>query len=328
MDSLIFALNAVAPIIIMVAIGYILKRLGLLNAAFAKAINKLVFHLFLPVMLFLNVYKIEGIESIELAPIIYSVAALSAIFIAAIPIVTVLTKKNEQRGVLLQAAFRSNYALVGIPLTQSLFGEAGLAVSSLMSMVVIPYINMLAVVSLSMFRSDGKRPRVRDILLGVVKNPLIQSVFAGILVLCIRALFIEWGIEFRISDIKPLYTVMGYLSNLATPLALLMLGAQFEFSAVSSLKREITFGVLMRNVIVPTLCIGCAFLFFRSSFSGAHFAAFVAIFATPVSVSSVPMSQEMGGDASLAGQLVVWTTMISALSVFTVSFLLRLAGIF
>lgn len=328
MDSFIFAVNAVAPIIIMVAIGYILKKIGVMNVEFAKTINKLVFHLFLPAMLFLNVYKIDGIANIEFAPIIYSVSALFIIFIVSIPIVISLSKKSEQRGVLLQATFRSNYALVGIPLAQSLFGDAGLAVSALVSVAVIPFINMLAVVSLSIFRHGERRPSVKSILLGVVKNPLIQSVFLGIFVLCMRFLFVKWGLGFRLSDIKPLYSVLGYLSNLATPLALMMLGVQFEFSAVTALKREITFGVIVRTLIVPVVCIGCAYLFLRDIFNGAHFAVFVAIFATPVSVSSVPMTQEMGGDAILAGQLVVWTTIVSALSVFAVSFLLRLAGVF
>ncbi|MBQ9132113.1 MAG: AEC family transporter [Clostridia bacterium] len=328
MDSLIFALNAVMPIIILVAIGYLLKRMGWVDATFAKTANKLVFHLFLPVMLFLNVYKIEGLQNIEIASILYSVIALVAVFLLAIPLVMMLSKRGDQRGVLWQASFRSNYALIGIPLTQSLFGDAGLAVSALMSVAVIPAINVLAVVCLSTFNSEGKRPSVKSVLLGILKNPLIQSVGLGILALCVRALFVQWGVEFRLTDIKPVYTAMGWLSNLATPLALIMLGAQFEFSAVSSLKKEITFGVLMRTVIVPALCIGCAFLFFRNRFSGAHFAAFVSVFATPVSVSSVPMTQEMGGDAALAGQLVVWTTLVSSLSIFTVSFLLRMAGVF
>jgi predicted permease len=211
---------------------------------------------------------------------------------------------------------------------QSLFGDAGVAVSALVSVAVVPFINMLAVVSLSIFRRGERRPSAKNILLGVVKNPLIQSVFLGVFVLFLRALLVKWGVEFRISDIKPIYSVLGYLSNLATPLALIMLGVQFEFSAVSALKREILFGVIMRTLIVPTLCIGCAYLFFRDIFSGAHFAVFVALFATPVSVSCVPMTQELGGDAILAGQLVVWTTMISAFSVFAVSFLLRLSGVF
>jgi predicted permease len=97
---------------------------------------------------------------------------------------------------------------------------------------------------------------------------------------------------------------------------------------ILQLKREILFGTLMRTVIVPVLGIGTAYLLFRSRFSGAHFAAFIAVFATPVSISSVPMAQEMDGDVTLAGQLVVWTTVMSALSVFLTSFLLKAAGIF
>jgi predicted permease len=108
----------------------------------------------------------------------------------------------------------------------------------------------------------------------------------------------------------------------------LVLGAQFEFSAVSSLRREIIFGTIARTLVVPLLGIGVAFLFFRNVFEGAHFAAFVAMFCTPVAVSSVPMAQEMKGDAALAGQLVVWTTLASALSVFIASWLLKLAGVF
>ena len=144
----------------------------------------------------------------------------------------------------------------------------------------------------------------------------------------IRALFAEADISFRLSDIKPLFKVLEYLAPLATPIALLALGAQFEFSAVSALRREITLGVLMRTVIVPIVGIGTAYILFRSQFTGAHFAAFIAVFATPVSISSVPMAQEMDADVTLAGQLVVWTTLASAFSVFLTSFLLRSAGIF
>ena len=144
----------------------------------------------------------------------------------------------------------------------------------------------------------------------------------------IRVLFVKEGIDFRISDIKPIYTVLGYLSNLATPLALISLGAQFEFSAIGSLRREIIAGTLMRTVVSPLLGMGVAYFFFRNHFSAAHFASLVAVFATPVSVSSAPMAQEMGNDAALAGQLVVWTTLVSAFSIFFASFFLSLGGVF
>lgn len=328
MDSLIFALEAVSPIVITVAIGYLIKRLGLLSVDMAKVINKLVFRLFLPVMLFLNVYKIESLADIETGYIFYAVIATVAIFALSIPAVLLVTRKGDRQGALLQACFRSNYALIGIPLAESLFGQAGVSVATVLSAASIPLFNVLAVISLSVFGTGEQKPSVKKILLGIVKNPLIQSIFLGLVVLGVRTVFVQGGIFFRLSDVKPIYTVLDYLSRVATPLALLMLGVQFEFSAVKELKREILFGTLMRTLIVPALGLGIAFAFFRQSFDGAKFAALVALFATPVAVSSVPMAQEMGADYRLAGQLVVWTTLISAITVFLASFLLRLAGVF
>lgn len=326
MQSLFFAINAVSPIIIMVAIGYFLKKAGFLNISIAKSVNKLVFHLFLPVMLFLNVYKIENVGDMQFDYILYAVIVVLIIFFVSIPLVILVAQKYERRGVLLQAAFRSNYALIGIPLAQSLFGDEGIMIATLLSAAIVPMLNILGVISLSLFSSE--KPSVKRIFSDIVHNPLIRGVIVGLLVLCVRQLFVRYDISFRLSDITPIYKVLEYLSDLATPLALLCLGAQFEFSAVKELRREILFGTLMRTVVVPIVGIGAAYLLFSDRFGGAHFAAFVAVFATPVSVSSVPMTQEMKGDVTLAGQLVVWTTLVSAFSVFLTSFLLRYVGIF
>lgn len=328
MDSLIFAINAIAPIVAMVAIGYLLKRIGWVGLDFAKLTNKLVFRIFLPAMLFLNVYKIENLGQMNFGYILYVVAMMLLLFFGAIPVVMFLTKEPAKRGVLLQSAFRSNYALVGIPLAQSLFGEEGTVVASLLSAVVVPVINVLAVISLTIFRKGAEKPNVKKILWGIAKNPLIQSILLGLVVLALRSLLLRNGIDFRISDIKPLFAVLNSLSALATPLALLSLGAQFVFSAVAELKKEIAFGMAARNIAAPLLGLGIAYLLFAQRFGGAHFAAFVAVFATPVAISSVPMSQEMEGDVRLAGQLVVFTTLASALSIFIAAFCLRLVGIF
>lgn len=328
MKSLLFALNAVTPIILLVVIGYWLKRIGYIKEAFIKSANKLVFHFFLPAMLFLNIYKIEDFAHMELGYILYVAVVLLAVFVGSIPLCLAVAKKRESVGALLQATFRSNYALIGIPLAQSLFGEEGAKVATLLSAVSITMFNILAVVSLTAFRAGGKKTSAKEILLDIVKNPLIQSIALGLAALGVRALFERWGVAFRLTDVEPVYKVLGYLSNMATPLALLVLGAEFEFSAIKGLRREIVFGTLMRTLIVPGVALGIAFLFFRGQFTGAHFAAFVAVFATPVAVSSVPMAQEMGGDVTLAGQLVVWTTLFSALSVFLAAFLLKSGGIF
>ena len=285
--------------------------------------NKLVFRVFLPSMLFLNVYNIRDFGTIDLGYIAYSAIVVLLIFGLSLPAVIWFEKRSGRRGVLLQATFRSNYALIGIPLAQSLFGDEGAMIATVLSAAVIPLFNVLAVISLTVFRSGGEKPSVKKILLDIVKNPLIQSIAFGLVVLGIRAIVANAQISFRLDEIQPLFTVLRYLSNLATPLALLVLGAQFEFSAISALKREIIFGTVIRTVIVPILGVGMAWLFFSDIFDGAHFAAFVAMFATPVAVSSVPMAQEMDGDTELAGQLVIWTTLVSAVSVFLVSYLLK-----
>ena len=331
MDSLLFAINAVAPIIAMVAIGYILKKIGFMTPDFAKAANKLVFRLFLPAMLFLNIYNIQALGGMDFGYVIYVLAAVLVIFLVALPLILVVTKLAARRGALLQSVFRSNYALIGIPLSQALFGDEGAAVATLLSAVTIPSFNILAVISLSIFQPNGGKPSVKKILLGIIKNPLIRAVFAGLAVVGIRAVLAHFDVGFRLTSIGPLFKVLNYLANMATPMALLVLGAQFEFSAVSSLRREIVFGTLMRTVAVPVFGLGCAYALMKLNvlpLTGAHFAAFVAVFATPVAVSSVPMAQEMDSDATLAGQLVVWTTLVSALTVFLAAFILRLVGIF
>jgi predicted permease len=279
-------------------------------------------------MLFLNVYTMDATLTQDMRYVVYALCALGVVFLLGLVTVVVFVDRPERRGVLLQGVFRSNYALIGIPLAGSLFGASGVAVASLLSAVLIPAFNVLAVISLSVFHAGGERVRVGSILLGIVKNPLIDAVAVGLLTLGVRSLFVSWGVDFRLSDIEPLFDVLSYLSALATPLALLVLGAQFEFSAIGALRREIILGVLMRAIVVPTLALGTAFVAFRDIFGGAHFAALVAAFTTPVAVSSVPMAQEMGGDSTLAGQLVVFTTISSAATVFLASFLLKLGGVF
>ncbi len=325
MTDLIFAINATAPIVLMVVVGYFLKRLKMLDGNVARVLNKLVFRVFLPAMLFLNMYKIESLADVDFGFVWYTVIATVVLFCAAFGAVLLFTKENPKRGALLQSVFRANYALVGIPLATSLFGDEGAIAATVLSAFIIPVFNSLAVIGLSIFSSD-KKPSVKKILIGIVKNPLIQAIALGFVALGIRAIFVKVGVAFRLTDLVPVYKTLSNLSSVATPLALLVLGAQFDFAAIPHLKRHIIFGVAARNLIVPVLGIGIAY--FIGAFNGAHFATFVAVFCTPVAVSSVPMAQEMDADVSLAGQLVVWSTLFSALSIFLASYVLKLLGIF
>lgn len=328
MKSLIFAFEAVSPIIITVVIGFLLKKIGLISVDLSKKLNKLVFRVFLPVLLFKNIYSIESIAMLDFGYVIYSVVAVGVLFGLGIPLVIFLTDKKKCRGALLQSIFRSNYALIGIPLATELFGAEGAAVATLLSAFVVPTFNILAVIGLSLFNNSGEKIKLKKVLMGILKNPLIIGIVIGLATLGVRALLKTADIGFRLDSVSVIWKPLNNLSVIATPLALLALGAQFEFSAIPTLKREILSGILLRCLAVPVLGIGIAYLIFRETFGGAQFAALVAVFCTPVAVSSVPMAQEMGADTELAGQLVVFTTMISGFTVFIASFLLKAAGIF
>jgi len=327
MDSFLFALGAVMPIVLMVSLGFCLKAIGVLPKEIIKPLNKIVFRVFLPILLFLNIYKISDFGDLSFGYIIYMTVAIILIFLISFPLSAILTKDRRRRAVLIQSSFRSNCALIGLPLSVSLVGDAGAAAVSLLSAVSIPLFNILAVIALTVYDPSGRKPTVGKVLLGIVKNPLIIGVALGLVALGARQAFVALDIDFRLSDITPLYSVINDLSKCATPIALLALGAQFEFSSVKNMKMEIISGTLMRTLIFPLICIGVA-LFLIPGLESAHYAAYVGVFATPLAVSTVPMAQEMGSDEELAGQLVIWTTIASAFGIFLFTFLMKLLGAF
>ena len=325
MESFKFAINATLPIVIMIAIGYFIKKVGLLKADTAKILNNIVFKVLLPAMLFLNIYNIEDLGSISLNYVWYVLGFTIGLFLIFIPIVNAMFPQVNQRGVILQSIFRSNYALIGIPLATALFDAEGAAVASLLAAFIVPVFNVLGVICLCIY-SDNKKPSIKGILINIAKNPLIIGVCSGLIALGIRAIFGHLDIGFRLTEVQPVFKVLNYLSSAATPLALLALGAQFEFSAIPALKKQIAFGIALRSVLIPSVALTVAY--YIGAFSGAHFAAFVAMFATPVAVSTVPMCQSMGADHNLAGQLVVWTTAISSVVIFFAAFILKAVGVF
>ena len=332
MSDLLFSLNIVMPIILVVALGYILKKIKFVNKDFLSQANKLVFNVLLPVMLFVNIYNINGFSDIRWDICLYSILGILGLFLIGLVIVILFIKDPKQKGVILQCVFRSNYAIIGIPLAEMVFPNGGAAVASIVSAVSIPMFNILAVISLSVFLKEKKtvnlKTQIKEVIIKICKNPLIHGILLGILVLLIRELFINLNIDFRIAtDLAFLDKALNWLKNITTPLALIVLGGQFEFAAVKKLWKEIVLGVSFRIVIAPMLGLLIAYLAFPS-FDGACFAALLALFGSPVAVSSAIMATQMNNDDELAGQLVVWTTITSSLTIFAMITILKSIGIF
>ncbi|MBQ5808426.1 MAG: AEC family transporter, partial [Clostridia bacterium] len=202
MQSFIFALNAVLPILFTVATGYVLKRLGFMNPEFCKRSNRIIFRCFLPCLLFLNIYKMDAFGNMG-GFILYGVVALFAVFFFGIFASSLVTDNGARRGVIVQGTFRSNYALVGIPLAGLLFGDEGVVAATLMSSISVPMLNIFAVISLTVFNKKDGKVKIGDILRDIVKNPLLQGILAGVVFVFVRGIFEANDIGFRLSNIQP-----------------------------------------------------------------------------------------------------------------------------
>jgi len=321
---LVTAVNALFPLILTILLGYWLKCRGFLTKEFLKVGNKLVFNVCLPAMLFVNVYDIAGFSAINWDIVLYACAAFALVVAVGLVLAVATTPVPERRGVIWQCAFRSNFGIIGLTLAAALGGSEAVAVAAIVSSFTVPLFNVMAVVALSVF-TDGSqgKPSVKKILLNIVRNPLIIGVALGLLCLAIRELqnALFGKILFSLQrDTTFLYKTLNNLKAIASPFALIVLGGQFEFSAVKGLLKEIISGTLARTVVAPLIGIGCAILLTAHteliSCGVNEYPALIAMFGSPVAVSSAVMAGNMGSDEQLATQLVVWTSIFSIVTIF------------
>ena len=330
MNTFLFAVNAIIPMILLIFLGYILKKKNFLDEQWFKKGNKLIFRICLPVLLFVNVYNIESFKAIDWNVVLYSEVAIFVIFVMGLLLVKFFIPDEKQKGVILQCVFRSNFAIIGIPLAETLGGVAGVGIAAVLSAFSIPTFNILAVVALSMYKRDenGKKVSLFGCLKTIVKNPLIWGVLCGLIVLLIRSfipLNTNGELAFSISrDLPFVYTALGNVAKICSPLALIILGGLFDFSAVKELRKQIVIGTMARVVVVPAAVLFVAVLL---DFDSSVYPALVALFGSPVAVSSAIMAQEMDNDGVLAGQLVVWTSISSIFTIFVMVVILRSIGL-
>ena len=182
--------------------------------------------------------------------------------------------------------------------------------------------------------SDGKAD-YKKVLLNISKNPLIIGVVLGLCALGIRT-FIplnEAGeLVFSFSrDMKFLYKAIENISKIASPLALVVLGGTFNFAQTKGMLKQVISGTIGRTIIVPLITITSAILLSKYTtffnFDKTVYPAMIALFASPVAVSSAIMAAQMDNDGELAGQYVVWTSLVSIVTIFVIVVILRSIGL-
>ena len=304
--------NAVLPMCLIMALGYGTRRLGWIRREEIFAINKIAFRIFLPCLLYYNVYCSDLSGSFDPLLMAYAVGGVLLTFGLSLGYTLLTEKLPERRGVMIQGMFRSNYVIMGIPVATALLGSDQLGTVSILIAVVVPLFNMLAVVVLEVFR--GQKPKPLHILGQIAKNPLVIGSVLGILTLAA-------GI--RLPHI--LEQTIQNVSAIASPLQLFLLGAFFQFSGLKTYRRELVTVSAAKLIVSPGLFLGLGALL---GFRGVAFVSLIGIFASPTAVNSFTMAQQMGGDAELAGDIVVTTSAVSILTMFLWVFLFKSLGIF
>ena len=306
MESLLLSFNAIAPIFLLMLLGYVLKALNVADEKTFDTINKLVFKIFLPILLFYNIYKTETLEIFDVKLITFIIIFELCLFIVGYIAVILITKDNPKRGVMLQGFYRSNFAFLGVPLVGYIYGDNSTGLASMMVAIVVPLFNILAVFSLERFR--GGKLSLKKLIIGVLKNPLIIGCAIGIICMIFKIKFPKF-IETSISDI----------AKIATPLAIIVLGASFTFSSMHGYGKEITIVTLTRLVIVPLIGIAIAVF---AGIRGEALACLLVTLGSPVAISSFTMSQQMDGDGTLAAHNVVVTSTFCIFTLFIWIFIL------
>ena len=310
MESFTVCLNAVLPIFLLMAVGYAARCFHLLDRADVAKINKIIFRAFMPVMVFYNIYSSDLSSAVRGSLLGYAVLGVFAEFLLSLGYALLFGKERSRRGVVIQGLFRSNFVIIGLPIAESLV-DGDLGPVAMLLAAVVPLYNVLAVITLAIF--NGQKPDWKKVLLDILENPLIIGSAMGIAALLA-------GIRLP----APLEKVVSQMSDATSPMLLFLLGAFFQFRGMRGHVRELAAVCLGRLVVFPALFLGLAA---AMGFRGVELVSLLGVFASSTAIASFTMAQQMGGDAELAGDIVVWTSALCSFTLFGWSLLFKLLAL-
>ena len=309
MTNFIFAINATLPLFLMIAFGFFLRKVKLLDAGFLKTANKFNFTVTLPVLLFVDLSSADFQEAFDLKFLLYCAAATSVIFWGIWAVARAVIKDRSKQGEFVQACYRSSAAVLGIALIQSIYGSASM--SGMMILGCVPLYNIYAVILLQTTspQENASGGNIRKTVIAILKNPILLGVILGML----SSLT---GIDYP----AVIDTSLSYIARMASPLALICIGADFNFrNALSALKYSIT-AALVKIVVLPVVFVTIAILM---GFRNEQLVAIFVMLAGATTPSAYTMAVQYGHDGMLTASTVVFTTLGSIATLTLFIFLLK-----
>lgn len=313
MENFIFSLNATLPLFLLAALGWLLMRGGMFSKEFVRVADKFVFQVALPVMLFRDIATADIREIFDIRFVAYCMLATTAMFVVTWLLTVLLMKDRSMIGAFVQASARGSAAVMGIAFVNNIYGESGMA--PLMLVAAVPLYNIYSVIILTVHGQgvtrDGKA--LKRAFFNVLKNPIIIGVVAGIP-------FSAFGIAVPTIPLK----ILDNLANMATPLALLAIGASFEGPKALQKLAPTLMSSLVKLVLIPAALIPFAVW---AGFRGPELVALLVMLGAPTTVTCYVMAKQMGNDAVLSSSCVMTATLLSSITLTMWIFLLRTMGL-
>ena len=298
MENLIFSLNATIPIFLMMLLGMLFRKLGWMDEVFAAKMNKFVFLVPLPVLLFEQLATVDFSEVWDIKFILFCFV-VTAISITISTLISMLWKDRSIKGEFIQATYRSSAALLGIAFIQNIYGTAGMA--PLMIIGSVPLYNVMAVVVLSLFKPGNNsfdKALVKKTLKGIATNPIIIGIVAG---------FVWSALKLPMPSI--LHKTVSSIGATATPMGLMSMGATFEMKKATSKMKPTLVAVFMKLIGFCAIFLPVAAML---GFRNEQLIAILVMLGSATTVSCFVMARNMGHEGTLSSGVIMMTTLLSA----------------
>ncbi len=300
-EQLLFSVSITGPICLMLLLGVVFKRIALINDSFIDVASKLVFQVTLPALLFLSIVGSEHDFSNSTALIGYGITANLIFFI----LVFILTKRlfphSDDNGVTIQGSYRANTAIIGLAYIANAYGDTGVALAAIYVAPMTILYNILAVIALSPKQDEGNRfQAVGVIIKTITRNPLVISIMLGL-----AFYFFAVPVPNMVMDAGQ------YFARMTLPLALLCTGGSLNMKSLKNDQLTTWFATTNKLIIAPMLITVTAVFF---GFRGVELGIIFFMSSAPTAAASYVMARAMGGNASLAANIIALTTVASLFS--------------
>lgn len=315
MENFIYSVDATFPIFLVMVIGYILKQIGMLNDNFVTVANRFNFKVTLPFMLFRDISGVDIRAVFDIRYVLFCALVSTACFSIIWGGVKLFLKDQSMRGAFVQASFRSSAAVMGLAFIQNMYGSS--AMGPLMIVSAVPLYNIFSVIVLTFEGAHSgevdPKQKIKAACINIAKNPIILGILAGLIVGLL-------GIDFPVIVDKTVNSV----AQMATPLALITIGAGFEGRKALAKIRPTIVASMIKLVIQPLIFLPVAAWM---GFRGEQMIAILIMLASPTTPSCYIMAKNMDNDGVLTASVIVMTTLLAAFTLTGWIFILKTVGL-